>query len=165
MAFCCGLLLCPSVMAFWFGGLLIEGGLLVESGLLLWLSGMAFWYGFWCGGLLLWPSGWKVGTPEDHTRRLPSIRKPQTRRPPNQKAITEGHTPQIRHPPWEQMIPWKQTPREQTPPCEQNSWHTPMKILPCTKLCLRVVKGVYWCSILSQYDQISYGGGIRIQVE
>ena len=24
MAFCCGLLLCPSVMAFWFGGLLIE---------------------------------------------------------------------------------------------------------------------------------------------
>ena len=70
-------------MAFWFGGLLIEGTLLVERGLLLWPSGvisvMAFWYGllvrpsgvifcygllawpsreaFWCGGLLLWPSG------------------------------------------------------------------------------------------------------------
>ena len=41
MAFCCGLLLCPSVMAFWFGGLLIEGGLLVESGLLLWPSVVA----------------------------------------------------------------------------------------------------------------------------
>ena len=55
MAFCCGLLLCPSVMAFWFGGLLIEGGLVVESGLLVWPSGMAFWCGaFWCGGLLGW---------------------------------------------------------------------------------------------------------------
>ena len=55
MAFCCGLLLCHSVMAFWFGGLLIEGsllvesGLLIESGLLLWPSGKAFWW----GGLLL----------------------------------------------------------------------------------------------------------------
>ena len=80
MAFCCGLLLCPSVMsfwlkaafwlkvvfcygllvrpsgvvAFWFGVLLIEGGLLVESGLLLQPSDKAFWCGaFWCGGLLL----------------------------------------------------------------------------------------------------------------
>ena len=26
------------------------------------------------------------------------------------------------------------------PPCEQNSWHTPMKILPCPKLRLRSVK-------------------------
>ena len=31
MAYCCCLLLCSSVMAFWFGGLLIEGGLLVWS--------------------------------------------------------------------------------------------------------------------------------------
>ena len=31
VALCCGLLVCPSVMAFWFGGLLIEGGLLVWS--------------------------------------------------------------------------------------------------------------------------------------
>ena len=46
MAFCCGPLLCPSVMAFWFGGLLIEGGLLVESDLLVWPSGVvAFCYG------------------------------------------------------------------------------------------------------------------------
>ena len=27
-----------------------------------------------------------------------------------------------------------------TPPCEQNSWHTLLKILPCPKLRLRVVK-------------------------
>ena len=38
-----GLLLCPSVMAFWFGGLLIEGGLLI----------------------------WSLGGPEDHNRRPP----------------------------------------------------------------------------------------------
>ena len=38
VAFCCGLLLCPCGVAFWFGGLLIEGSLLVESGLLLWPS-------------------------------------------------------------------------------------------------------------------------------
>ena len=44
-----GLLLWPSGKVFWCGGLLIEGGLLVESGLLLWPSGKAFW----CGGLLL----------------------------------------------------------------------------------------------------------------
>ena len=78
------------------------------GGLLLWPSGvwpsvMVFWCGaFWCGGLLLWPSGcggllvwcllvwWPsvmaLWPPEDHTRRPPSIR-----RPPNQKAITEGH--------------------------------------------------------------------------
>ena len=93
VAFCHGLLLWSSVMAFWFGGLL------VESGLLLWPSSVV---AFWCGGLLLWPSGWKGWNtpPEDHTRRLPSIR-----RPPNQKAITEGPTPPgvdtpgSRHPP------------------------------------------------------------------
>ena len=66
MAFCCGLPLCPSGLvawlktAFWYG-------LLVESGLLLWPSGVIFCYGllvwpsskaFWCGGLLLWSSGW-----------------------------------------------------------------------------------------------------------
>ena len=67
----CGLLLWPSGMAFWFGGLLIEGGLLVESGHLLWPSGVIFYY-----GLLVWPSG---------TGRSPN------RDPFNQKAITEGH--------------------------------------------------------------------------
>ena len=41
----CGLLLWSSGMAFWFGGLLIEGGLLVESGLLLWPSDVIFCYG------------------------------------------------------------------------------------------------------------------------
>ena len=56
------LLLCPSVMAFWFCGLLIE------SGLLLWPSDwkLAFCYGPLIesgllveSGLLLWPSDWK----------------------------------------------------------------------------------------------------------
>ena len=71
--FCCGLLLCPSVMVFWFGGLLIEGGLLVWSsrgwpsviafccGLLLCPSVMAFWFGGLLieDGLLVWSSwGW-----------------------------------------------------------------------------------------------------------
>ena len=37
---------------------------------------------------MLWPSG----PPEDHTRRLPSIR-----RPPNQKAITEMHNRRPQH--------------------------------------------------------------------
>ena len=41
----CGLLLWPSGVAFWFGGLPIEGGLLVESGLLLWPSDVIFCYG------------------------------------------------------------------------------------------------------------------------
>ena len=41
----CGLLLWPSVMTFWFGGLLIESGLLV------WPSGVIFSY-----GLQVWPS-------------------------------------------------------------------------------------------------------------
>ena len=45
IAFCCGLLLCLSVMAFWFGGLLV----------------------------------WSSGGAEGHNRR-----------PPHQKAITEG---------------------------------------------------------------------------
>ena len=53
-SFCYGLLLWSSVMAFWFGGLLIEGGLLV----------------------------WSSGGPEGHNRR-----------PPHQKAITEGGVP------------------------------------------------------------------------
>ena len=52
-------------MAFWFGGLLIEGGLLVwcfliESHLLLVGSVVAFWFGGLLieGGLLVWwPSG------------------------------------------------------------------------------------------------------------
>ena len=48
MALSCGLLLCPSVMAFWFGGLLIEGGLLV------WPS----------GGGGRWPSHQKATTQE-----------------------------------------------------------------------------------------------------
>ena len=123
MALCCGLLLCPSVMAFWFGGLQIEGGLLVESGLPLWPSGKVFWCGgllieggllvesglllwpsgkaFWCGGLLVWDHFQPEGL--------------QTRRPPNQKATLNQKStkpegppqspspptrhPQTRHPP------------------------------------------------------------------
>ena len=46
VAFCHGLLLCPSVMAFWFGGLLIEGGHLVwSSGLVAFWLKVAIWYG------------------------------------------------------------------------------------------------------------------------
>ena len=71
----CGLLLWPSVMAFWCGllvwCLLIEGSLLVESGLPLWPSGMTFWY-----GLLVRPSGTGVSPNRD---------------PFNQKGITEGY--------------------------------------------------------------------------
>ena len=66
--------------------------------ILVWPSGMAFW----CGGLLLWPSGWMDSLLGD---------TPSTRRP-YQKAITEDHfqpeghqtrpyqkaTPQSRHP-------------------------------------------------------------------
>ena len=58
MAFCCGLLLCPSVMAFWFHGLLIEGGLLV------WSSGDA-------EGHNRRPPHQKTTTPEDHHTRRP----------------------------------------------------------------------------------------------
>ena len=66
MAFCCGLLLCPSVMAFWFGS--------------------------------------------------------QTRRPPDQKATTEGHTPQTRHPPPKSRPPGiRHPPGADTP----KSRHTP----------------------------------------
>ena len=60
-----------------------------------------------CYGLLVW---WPSGPPEDHTRRLPSIR-----RSPNQKAITEGPTPrgagtpQSRHP--SPPTPWSRHPR------------------------------------------------------
>ena len=50
--FCYGLLLWLSGVTFWFGDLLIEGDLLVESGLLLWPSFVIF-----CYGLLVWPSG------------------------------------------------------------------------------------------------------------
>ena len=102
---------------------------------------------FWCGGLLLWPSGvvpsgvvafcYGLLAPEDHTRRPPSIRRPPNQkaiteghnRRPQQKAITEGHTlaqagtplgpgthPGTRHPPPQDQTPWEQTPQEQTPP-------------------------------------------------
>ena len=135
VAFCRGILLWSSVMPFCYGGLLIEGGPLVESGLLLWPSGVvpsgvvAF-----CYGLLVE----RLGTPPP--------RRPYQKAAFNQKTTKpEGHN-RMPHPPWEQTPPdqappWEQTPPEQThPPCEQNSWHTAMKILPCPKLRLRVVK-------------------------
>ena len=68
MAFCCGLLLCPSVMAFWFGGLLNAGSLLVWC-LLVWCL-LVWWPSgvvAFCYGLLVE----RVGTPpppENHTR-------------------------------------------------------------------------------------------------
>ena len=100
----------PSVMVFWCGALW-------RGGLLLWPSGMvAFWCAFWCGGLLVWCLLLWPSPPEDHARRPPSIR-----RPPNQKAITEGHnrmpyplgpsTPRTRHPPQERAPHrWRETP-------------------------------------------------------
>ena len=89
------LLLCPSVMAFWFCGLLIE------SGLLLWPFGkVAVWLKVVCYGLLVRPSGvvvfcysllvWWSSViaflpPLDHT-------KPEGTKPaPNQKATKLGH--------------------------------------------------------------------------
>ena len=50
--------------------------------------------------------------------------------------------PGSRHPsgPGTPNPPGADTPQNQSPPREQNSWHTPMKILPCPKLRLRVVK-------------------------
>ena len=43
--------------------------------------------------------------------------------------------------------------RQRPPPCEQNSWHTPMKILPCPKLRLRAVK---MTSSRRHYDHMTY---------
>ena len=52
---------------------------------------------------------------------------PRSRYPPDQAPPGPG-------------TPWEQTPPgSRHPPCEQNSWHTPMKILPCPKLRLRAV--------------------------
>ena len=88
-----------TVMAFWCGGFLVW-----------WPSGVV---AFWCGSLLLWPSA----PPEGHTRRPPSIR-----RPPNKKAITEGHN---RRPQQKAMTegdppgagtPWDQAPPRSRPP-------------------------------------------------
>ena len=73
MAFWCGLLVWwPSGVAFWFGGLLIEGSIL------LWPSGVIF-----CYGLLLWPSGKAFWY---------GVSSLLTETHFNQKAITEGHT-------------------------------------------------------------------------
>ena len=71
----CGLLLWPSALVAFCFGTFWFGGLLVESGLLLWPSGVIF-----CYGLLVWPSGkafWYLGVspnrdpfqPEGHNRR------------------------------------------------------------------------------------------------
>ena len=64
--------------------------------------------------------------------------------PPAAVAVPGAST---RHPPWSRPPPpWEQTPPEQTPSTrsrqppradtsrEQNSWQTPLKILPCPKL-------------------------------
>ena len=93
----------------------VLGDLQQAPPLLLWPSGVV---AFWCGGLL------PPHPPEDHTRRLPSIR-----RPPKQKAIREGHNrrPQQKaitegHPPWSRP-PQEQTPQEQTPPWKPAARH------------------------------------------
>ena len=110
----------PSVMAFWFGGLLIEGVLLVwpSGGLLLWPSGLvAFWLKvvFWYGLL-----GEAEGNNRGHQKAItPEGTTPeghQTRRSWHQKATTpEGITPEghyTRRPP-NQKIPHQ---KATTPP-------------------------------------------------
>ena len=90
----------PSGMAFWFGGLLIEGGLLVESGFLLWPSGKAFW----CSVMAFWLKGVSV-----------------RRDPPYQKATKpEGHNRRPHNPPSPDQAPpetccktcWDRTPQK-----------------------------------------------------
>ena len=72
------------------------------------------------------------GTPSEEAP--PRAGTPQSRHPPR------AGTPQSRQPPWSRP-PWEQAPPwTRHPPCEQNSWHMPMKILPCPKLRLRAVK-------------------------
>ena len=106
----------------------VRGG--VSTRPLLWPSGVvAFCYGllvwwpsvmaFWCGGLLLWPSA----PPEDHTRRLPSIR-----RPPNQKGITEDHNRRPHPPPQEQALPLQ---TRYPPPPPPGADTTPPGTDPC----------------------------------
>ena len=60
---------------------------------------------------------------------------------PGGSPHTHTHTPQDQASPPEPGTPWDQahTPRTRHPPCEQNSWHTPVKILPCPKLRLQAV--------------------------
>ena len=140
MAFCCGLLLCPSVMAFWFGGLLMEGSLLVESGLLLWPSGKVFWCGaFWFGGLLvesgllLWPSGKAFWCAFWCGAFCYSLLPPP-------KTIQEGHLKseghQTRNPPpradtpWEWTPPGSRHPPEQTPPRSRHRSRPPEQTPP-----------------------------------
>ena len=98
---------------------------------------------FWCGGLVMafCPSPQKA-----HTRRPPSIR-----RPPNQKAITEGNIPPGADPPGPGPPQEQTPPRDQAPPpetCCKACWditcnacwdstplwtesQTPVKTLPC----------------------------------
>ena len=66
---------------------------------------------------------------------------PQDQHPPSPPGADplEADTPPEQTPPGAHM-PWEQTPPEQAPPCGQNSWHMLVKILPCPKLHLSVVK-------------------------
>ena len=89
VAFCCGLLVwsfCwrwPSVVDFWFGPS-------AEGGLLLWTSVMDFWFGTFCwrgpSGMVFWR-----GAKRPH-QKATTPEGHHTRRPPHQKATTpEGH--------------------------------------------------------------------------
>ena len=77
VAFCYGLLLWSSVMPFWFGGLLIEGGLLVWSS----------------GGQKVITEGHhpKGTTPEGHNRRPPHQKAPHQKAPHQKATRPEGH--------------------------------------------------------------------------
>ena len=85
----------------------------------------------WCGGLLLWPST----PPKDHTRRPPSIR-----RPPNQKAITEGHNRRPHQPPPLEQIPLGADPPVADPPGADPPPET------CCKACWDTTRNVCWDS-------------------
>ena len=127
---------------------------------------VAFRYG------LLVERGW---TPEDHTRRLSSIRRlPNQKaisgghnRRPQQKAITEGHTnplgagtPPEQAPPWEQAPPQEQAPPWTDPP-ELPPWvwawkparHAgiPTPLETCCKACWETTCNACWDS--TPYEQ------------
>ena len=104
---------------------------------LLWPFGVV---AFWSGDLLVWwPSGLVAPDQVPHWEQTP----PGADQPPRSRV------------PQDQARPLEQTPLETcckacwdttckacwdtTPPYEQNSWHTPMKILPCPKLRPRAV--------------------------
>ena len=84
-----------------------------------------------------------------------SVQGPQTEtpqhRPPGQRPPLEGTWDQGQRPPRKKTGPDSQIVSDikQRTPCEQNDWHTLLKILPCPRLRLRVVKIQYYVDHVS----------------